>query len=113
MFSIRPDQRSTKASVSSRMKPPRQIRSILLASSTACIAASKPARSLPNGLLSMTSVAMPACRARARPAASGVLASTSTISAGKSAARAPSIRAAMLEPRPEMRMATRRFMRSP
>ena len=37
---------------------------------------------------------------------------TATISAGKSAALAASISATMLEPRPEIRMATRRFMTS-
>jgi hypothetical protein len=38
---------------------------------------------------------------------------TTAISAGKSAARAAAINAAMFDPRPEIRMATRRFMASP
>src|SRR6267154_2521445 len=74
---------------------------------------SKPARSLPNGLLSMTVVGMPWAAAFSRPPASARLEMTVTISAGKSGALAASISAAMFDPRPEIRMATRRFMASP
>jgi hypothetical protein len=45
--------------------------------------------------------------ARAEPAASGLFDRTSAISAGYEGPFAASIRAAMLEPRPEMRTATR------
>jgi len=41
------------------------------------------------------------------------LETTNAISAGKSGAAAASISAAMFDPRPEIRMATRRFMISP
>src|SRR3972149_2676891 len=57
---------------------------------------------------------MPAARAISRPPASGRFDSTSTISAGKLLSFAASISAALLEPRPEMRMAPRlRLMPSP
>ncbi len=56
---------------------------------------------------SIAFTAMPASAARARPAASGRFESTSTISAGKSGARAASISETMFEPRPEIRIATR------
>src|SRR5262249_39416275 len=75
-----------------------------------CSAASKPARSLPNGLLSITSVFTPLALAFSRPSASALFEMTSEISAGKSGMAAALISAAMLEPRPEIRMATRRFM---
>src|SRR6201995_2822906 len=110
MLSIRPYQRCTNSAVNSRMKPPRQISSTLCWSSAACRCASKAARSLPNGLLSIASAATPFSRAVRRPPASARLAITSTISAGKSFALAALISAAMLEPRPEIRMATRRFV---
>src|SRR6185437_6479022 len=110
MLSILPYQRCTNSAVNSRMKPPRQINSTLCWSSAACRCASNAARSLPNGLLSMASAATPFSRAVARPPASARLAITSTISAGKSFALAALISAAMLEPRPEIRMATRRFV---
>src|SRR5665213_2166523 len=113
MLSIRPYQRCTNSAVSNRMKPPRQISSTLCWSSADCSTASKPARSLPNGLLSMVSVAIPLASALARPPASARLEITTTISAGKSAALAASISAAMFDPRPEIRMATRRFMAHP
>src|SRR6266536_2566423 len=113
MLSILPYQRCTNSAVNSRMKPPRQIKSMFFSSSRRCSAASKPARSLPNGLLSMTSVGMPCAAALSRPAASVRLEITATISAGKSAFFAASISAAMFDPRPEIRMATRRFMVSP
>src|SRR5882757_8435393 len=113
MLSILPYQRRTNSAVNSRMKPPRQISSIFSSSSRRCSTASKPARSLPNGLLSMTVVAMPCAAAFSRPPASARLEMTVTISAGKSGAFAASISAAMFEPRPEIRMATRRFMASP
>src|SRR2546421_13128163 len=61
----------------------------------------------------MTVVAMPLAAAFSRPPASARLEITVTISAGKSGAFAASISAAMFDPRPEIRMATRRFMRSP
>src|SRR5579883_1297615 len=112
MLSIRPCQRCTNAAVNSRMKPARQISSTPCASSTACSAVSKPARSLPNGLLSTTTVGAPAALALSSPAASARLETTTAISAGKSAAAAALSSAAMLEPRPEMRMATRRFVAS-
>src|SRR6266702_1979984 len=113
MLSIRPYQRWTNSAVNSGMNPPRQISSTFLSSSTRCSIASKPARSLPNGLLSMTVVGIPLAAAFSRPPASARLEMTVTISAGKSAALADSISAAMFEPRPEIRMATRRFMASP
>ena len=114
MLSILPYQRWTNSAVNSRMKPARQISSTRCSSSAASSAVSNAARSLPNGLLSMTSVAMPAflrCQARR---ASARLEITTAISAGKSPAfAAASISAAMFDPRPEIRMATRRFIASP
>src|SRR3984957_4656178 len=110
MLSMRPCQRWTNSAVNNRMKPPRQIRSTLCWSSADCRAASNAARSRPNGLLSMASAAMPPARAFSRPPASARLEITTAISAGKSAARAASISAAMFDPRPEIRMATRSFM---
>src|SRR6185437_10934643 len=53
------------------------------------------------------------CLARSSPGASARLEKTTAISAGKSGAAAALISAAMLEPRPEIRMATRRFIISP
>src|ERR1700716_3752910 len=113
MLSMLPYQRCTNSAVNSRMKPPRQIRSALCSSSADCRTASNAARSLPNGLLSMVSVATPLARALSRPPASERLEITTTISAGKSAAAAASINAAIFDPRPEIRIATRRFMASP
>src|SRR5580693_792372 len=113
MLSIRPDQRCTNSAVSNRMKPARQIRSILCWSSADCRTASNAARSLPNGWLSMVTAAIPLCLAFSRPPASDRLEITTTISAGKSASLAASISAAMFDPRPEIRMATRRFIASP
>src|SRR6267154_741040 len=113
MLSIRPYQRWTNSAVNSRMNPPRQISSTFFASSACCSITSKPARSLPNGLLSMTVVGTPWAAAFSRPPASARLEMTVTISAGKSGALAASISAAMFDPRPEIRMATRRFMASP
>src|SRR4030088_3283796 len=113
MLSMLPYQRCTNSAVNSRMKPPRQIRSTLCSSSADCRTFSNAARSLPNGLLSMVSVATPLARAFSRPPASERLEITTTISAGKSAGRAASINAAMFDPRPEIRIATRRFMASP
>src|SRR4051794_14608385 len=113
MLSMRPCQRCTKGVVNSRMKPPRQIRSTRRSSSTDCSFASKPARSWPYALLSMAMAAMPASRARNSPAASVLLEMTTTISAGKSCALAASTSAVMFDPRPEIRMATRRFIVSP
>src|SRR5712671_3275046 len=113
MLSILPYQRWTNSAVNSRMNPPRQISSTLISSSRRCSITSKPARSLPNALLSMTVVGMPWAAAFSRPPASARLEITATISAGKSGALAASINAAMFDPRPEIRMATRRFMMSP
>src|SRR6476659_1622369 len=113
MLSILPYQRWTKSAVNSRMNPARQINSTLFSSSARCSTTSKPPRSLPNGLLSMTVVGMPCAAAFSRPPASARLEITVTISAGKSGALAASINAAIFDPRPEIRMATRRFMRSP
>src|SRR4051812_2796427 len=113
MLSMRPCQRRTKAAVNSRMKPPRQIRSTRNSSSADCSLASKPARSFPNGLLSIATVGMPLSRALASPPASALLEMTTTISAGKSCALAASTSAVIFDPRPEIRMATRRFMASP
>src|ERR1700687_1261440 len=110
---MRPYQCRTKSAVNNRMKPPRQISSIPCWSSADCSTASKAARSLPKGLLSITSVGMPLAPALSRPPASARLEITRTISAGKSAAAAASIKAAMFDPRPEIRIATRRFMASP
>src|SRR5215218_4881001 len=56
---------------------------------------------------------MPLAAAFSRPPASARLEITVTISAGKSGSFAASISAAMFDPRPEIRMATRRFMSSP
>src|ERR1700677_3686579 len=113
MLSIRPNQRCTNSAVSNRMKPPRQIRSIRCWSSADCRTASNAARSLPKGRLSMAAAAIPLCLAFSRPPASDRLEITTTISAGKSASLAASISPAMFDPRPEIRMATRRFIASP
>src|SRR4051794_12997557 len=113
MLSMRPCQRCTKGAVNSRMKPPRQIRSTRCSSSAHCSFASKPARSWPYALLSMAIAGMPASRARNSPGASALLEITTTISAGKSCALAASTSAVMFDPRPEIRMATRRFIVSP
>src|SRR5258708_18819272 len=113
MLSILPYQRCTKPAVNSRMKPAKQISSTRCCSNAACNAASTPARSLPNGLLSMTTAGMPAAPALSSPPASARLATTTATSAGKSSAAAAWISAAMLDPRPEIRMAVRRFMPSP
>src|ERR1700722_12961923 len=95
------------------MNPPRQIRSILCWSSADCRTTSNAARSLPKGRLSMAAAAIPLCLAFSRPPASDRFEITTTISAGKSASLAASISAAMFDPRPEIRMATRRFIASP
>src|ERR1700712_5315693 len=113
MFSILPYQRCTNSAVNSRMNPPRQINSTRCWSSAACSTASNAARSLPNGLLSIDTVGMPLASAFCRPPASERLEITTTISAGKSLAWAAAISAAMFDPRPEIRMATRRFKVSP
>src|SRR5882762_7166524 len=113
MLSIRPYQRCTNSAVNSRMKPPRQIKSTRCRSSADCKTASNAARSLPNGLLSIVTVGTPLAFAVSRPPASARLETTTTIWAGKSSAAAASINAAMFDPRPEIRIATRRFMASP
>src|ERR1700704_3341413 len=113
MLSMLPYQRCTNSAVNNRMKPPRQIKSTLCWSSAGCKTASNAARSLPKGLLSMVTVGMPLAFAVSRPPASARLEITTTISAGKSLAVAASISAAMFDPRPEIRIATRRFMASP
>src|SRR5713226_7412065 len=113
MLSIRPYQRCTNSAVNNRMNPPRQISSTLCWSSAGCSTASNAARSPPNGLLSMTTVGTPAAFAFSRPPASALFEITTAISAGKSAACAAVIKAAMFDPRPEIRIATRRFMPSP
>src|SRR5258707_12177071 len=61
----------------------------------------------------MATAGTPPSRAFASPAASALLEMTTTISAGKSWRRAASTSAVMFDPRPEIRMATRRFMASP
>src|SRR5258708_2872602 len=113
MLSIRPYQRCTNSAVNNRMKPPRQIRSMLYSSSADCKTASKAERSLPKGLLSMVTVGTPLALAFSRPPASARLEITTAISAGKSSSLAASINAAMFDPRPEIRIATRRFMAAP
>src|ERR1700694_3629093 len=113
MLSIRPYQRCTNSAVNNRMKPPRQIRSILCWSSADCRTASNAARSLPKGLLSMVTAGTPHALAFSRPPASERLEITTAISAGKSSAAAASMSAAIFDPRPEIRIATRRFMASP
>src|SRR5216683_268777 len=113
MLSIRPYQRCTNSAVNNRMKPPRQISSIWCWSSTDCSAASNAARSLPKGLLSMVTAGTPHARAFSRPPASERLEITTAILAGKSSAAAALISAAIFDPRPEIRIATRRFMASP
>src|SRR5215472_9451317 len=55
----------------------------------------------------MTSVAIAAAAARPRPGASGRFETTSATSAGYDSCAAAAIKASMLEPRPEMRIATR------
>src|SRR5260370_1121469 len=60
----------------------------------------------------MAMAGMPTSRARRSPAALALLEITTTISAGKSWRRAASTSAVMFDPRPEIRMATRRFMAS-
>src|SRR3954463_16273421 len=55
---------------------------------------------------------MPAARAVATPAAAPTLLTTQAISAGYSGSRAASIRAAMLLPRPEIRIPTFSFATS-
>ena len=62
---------------------------------------------------SRSTVGMPLASAFCKPPASARLEITTTISAGKSLASAAAISAAMFDPRPEIRMATRRFMVSP
>src|ERR1700676_3642735 len=113
MLSIRPYQRCTNSAVNKRMKPPRQIKSILCWSSEDCTAISKAERSLPKGLLLMVTVGTPLALAFSRPPASERLEITTAISAGKSSSLAAWIKAAMFDPRPEIRIATRRFMASP
>src|SRR6266403_4109935 len=113
MLSIRPYQRCTNSAVNSRMKPARQIRSMLCWSSADCKTASKAERSLPKDLLSMVAVGTPLALACSRPPASARLEITTAISAGKSFSVAALINAAMFDPRPEIRIATRRFMASP
>src|SRR5439155_12371126 len=113
MLSIRPYQRRTNSAVNNRMKPARQIRSILCWSSADCQTASNGERSLQKYLLSMVTVGTPLTLAFSRPPASARLEITTAISAGKSSSVAASINAAMFDPRPEIRMATRRFMASP
>src|SRR5689334_16612881 len=61
----------------------------------------------------MTTVGTPDASAFCRPGASARLEITTAISAGKSSADAALISAAMFEPRPEIRIATRRFMPLP
>src|SRR5882672_6331189 len=113
MLSIRPYQCCTNSAVNNRMKPPRQIKSTWCCSSADCKTTSNAARSLPNGLLSMATAGIPLAFAVSRPPASERLEITTTIWAGKSSAAAAWIIAAMFDPRPEIRIATRRFMSSP
>src|SRR6266481_3169687 len=113
MLSIRPYQRLANSAVNRRINPPRQISSMPCPSSVDCKTASNPARLPPNGLLSMTRVGIPLALAFARPSASARFEITSAISAGKSARLAAWINATIFEPRPEIRMATRRFIASP
>src|ERR1700694_6360155 len=61
----------------------------------------------------MVSVATPQARAVSRPPASALLEITTAISAGNASAVAAWISAAMFDPRPEIRIATRRFTASP
>src|SRR5882762_7628428 len=61
----------------------------------------------------MATAGTPLSCAITSPPASALLEMTTTISAGKSSALAASTSAVMLDPRPEIRMATRRFMASP
>src|SRR5882762_11570129 len=61
----------------------------------------------------MAMAGMPLALAFSSPPASARLDTTTAISAGKSFCRAASISAAMFDPRPEIRMATRRFITSP
>src|SRR3954451_4112817 len=113
MLSMRPCQRCTNAAVNRRMNPARQIRSMLYRFSADSSAVSNAARSSPNGLLSMVTAGTPLALALASPPASARFEITTAISAGKSFVAAASIKAAILDPRPEIRIATRRFMASP
>ena len=61
----------------------------------------------------MVAVGTPLAVAFPRPPASARLEITTAISAGKSFSVAALINAAMFDPRPEIRIATRRFMASP
>jgi hypothetical protein len=61
----------------------------------------------------MVMAGTPFAFALSRPSASERLEITRAISAGKSSALAALIKAAMFDPRPEIRIATRRFMASP
>src|SRR5450755_1327191 len=61
----------------------------------------------------MTTAGTPADLALSNPPASERFDTTTAICAGKSTAAAACSSAAMLDPRPEIRMATRRFMSSP
>ena len=114
ILSIRPYQRCTNSAVNSRMKPARQISSIRCWSSAACSTASKAARSLPNGLLSITSGRDARGRwpFRARPHPRGWKSRPRSRPENPPQPR-PRSSAAMFDPRPEIRIATRRFMASP
>src|ERR1700723_2987483 len=106
MLSIRPRHRSTKDGLNTRMNPARQTISTEAEVSLVSSAASKPA--FPAwARKSIASAATPTLRADDRPAAAGSSDRTSTISAEKSGDRAASIKALMLEPRPDMRTAVR------
>src|SRR6202158_4119122 len=61
----------------------------------------------------MVTVGTPLALAFSRPPASERLEITTAISAGKSSSLVAWIKAAMFDPRPEIRIATRRFMASP
>ena len=113
MLSIRPYQRCTNSAVNNRMKPPRQIRSILCWSSADCSTASNAARSLPNGLLSMVTAAIPRCLGLFETAGIGPVGDHDRDLGREIRRLAASISAAMFDPRPEIRMATRRFIASP
>jgi hypothetical protein len=78
----------------------------------ACSTASNAARSLPNGLLSMTTSR---CRSFGllEPAGIGAVGNHDARSRPENPRFAASISAAMFDPRPEIRMATRRFIASP
>ena len=106
MLRIRPRHRPTKSELRIRMNPAKQTSSTPLETRCAWSAASNPF--FPDKLRkSIAFAATPAFCAAASPGALGSSDTTSEISAENSVSRAAWIRALILDPRPEMRMAVR------